>query len=118
MLRFLTDENFDGDILRALLRRQADLDILRVQDVGLSSAKDPDILAWAAAEARLLLTHDVTTVTEYAYQRVHAGFPMPGVIEVSLSEPLEAVIDDLLLLANASMAGEWEGQVVYVPLSH
>ena len=34
------------------------LDIVRVQDVGLRTASDPDILAWAASEGRILLTHD------------------------------------------------------------
>ena len=42
------DENFNGDVVRALLLRQPDLDIVRVQDVGLAGIADPDILAWAA----------------------------------------------------------------------
>jgi hypothetical protein len=33
MLRLLADENFNGDIVRALLLRQTDLDIVRLQDV-------------------------------------------------------------------------------------
>ena len=44
MLRLLSDENFNGDIVRGLLLRQPDLDILRVQDVGLSGADDPNVL--------------------------------------------------------------------------
>ena len=35
MLRWLTDENFDNDILRALFRRKPDIDLARAQDVGL-----------------------------------------------------------------------------------
>ena len=50
MLGLLADENFNGDIMRALLLRQPDLDILRVQDVGLAGVGDPDILAWASRE--------------------------------------------------------------------
>lgn len=42
MLRLLADENFNGDIVRALLLRQPDLDIVRVQDVGLAGIGDPD----------------------------------------------------------------------------
>ena len=45
MLRLLADENFNGDIVRALLLRQPDLNIVRVQDVGLPGVVDPDILA-------------------------------------------------------------------------
>lgn len=48
ILRLLADENFNGDVVRALLLRQPDLDIVRVQDVGLAGIADPDILAWAA----------------------------------------------------------------------
>ena len=45
MLRLLADENFNGDVVRALLLRQPDLDIVCVQDVGLAGIADPDILA-------------------------------------------------------------------------
>ena len=34
-LRFLTDEDFDNDIVRGLLQRLPDLDVVRVQDAGL-----------------------------------------------------------------------------------
>ena len=44
MLRFLADENFDNAIVRGLLRRQPDLDIIRVQDTELSGANDPKVI--------------------------------------------------------------------------
>lgn len=44
--------------------------------------EDPAVLAWAAAEGRVLLTHDVTTMTAYAIARVRAGEPMAGIIVV------------------------------------
>jgi predicted nuclease of predicted toxin-antitoxin system len=40
------------------MRRQPDIDIIRVQDVGLSGEDDPIVLEWAAQEGRILLTHD------------------------------------------------------------
>ena len=48
MLRLLADENFSGDIVRGLLRLRPELDVVRVQDVGLAGAADSDILAWVA----------------------------------------------------------------------
>jgi len=69
MLRLATDADFNGVVYRALLRELPDLDMVRVQDVGLRIAEDPDILAWAAVEGRILLTHDRDTMTDYAYQR-------------------------------------------------
>ena len=115
-MRFLADENFNKDIVRGLLRRKTDLDIVRVQDVGLSGADDPTVLEWAAREGRVLFTHDVSTITNYAYERISAGKAMPGVFEVSRELPLGAVIEDILLLAECGLEGEWEGQVRYLPL--
>lgn len=116
MLRLAVDENFNNDILRGLLRRKPDLDIIRVQDVGLSGADDRTVLEWAAREGRVLLTHDVTTITRYAYERVQAGQPMPGVFEVSRAVPIGRAIEDIMLLAQCSLEGEWESQVRYLPL--
>ena len=82
MLRFLADENFDNDILRALRSQDASLDVLRVQDIGLGGFDDEALLAWTARNGRILLTHDVTTITAYAYERVVKELPMPGVIAV------------------------------------
>ena len=48
MLLLVSDENFNGDSVRGLLRRHPELDLVRVQDVGLMQASDPDILEWAA----------------------------------------------------------------------
>jgi hypothetical protein len=48
MLRLLADENFNCDIVRGLLLRDSPLDIVRVQDLGLTGAPDPEILTWAA----------------------------------------------------------------------
>ena len=116
MLRLLADENFNNDIVRGLRRRQPEIDLARVQDVGLSGADDPAVLEWSAQAGRLLLTHDVSTITKYAYQRVAAGQRLPGVIEVSRAVPVSVAIEDILLLAETSLENEWEGQVLYLPL--
>lgn len=116
MLRLAADENFNNDILRGLLRRKPNLDIVRVQDVGLSGADDPTILEWAAQEGRVLLTHDVSTLTRHAYERVEAGKRMPGVFEVSRQVPIGVAIEDIMLITEHSLEGEWEGQVRYLPL--
>ena len=116
MLRFAADENFNGDIVRGLLRRNPKLDIIRVQDVGLSGADDPSVLEWAADQGRIVITHDVSTLTKHAFERVAVGRPMPGVFEVRSTAALGQVIDDLILLAECSHEGEWEGQVRYLPL--
>ena len=114
-MKFLADENFDNNIIRGLLRRQTNIDIVRVQDVGLSGKDDPTVLEWAAQEQRILLTHDVATITRYAYERVVERLPMPGVIEVTSDAPIGRVIEDILLLLSCSIDGELDGQIQYLP---
>ncbi len=40
---------------------------------------------------------------------------MPGVFEVRSAAPVGQTIEDLILLAECSFDGEWEGQVRYLP---
>jgi hypothetical protein len=116
MLRLAADENFNNDIVRGVRRRNPAVDILSVQDAGLSGADDPAVLEWAAQSGRVLLTHDVATMTRYAYDRVGQGLPMPGVFEVGRHVPVRVAIEEIVLLAECSTDGEWEGQVRYLPL--
>ena len=116
MLLLAADENFNSNIVRGLFRRKPDLNIVRIQDVGLSGAGDQTVLEWSAEEGRILLTHDVSTITHYAYERVRAGKPMPGVFEVSRNIPIGVVIEDVFLIVECSLENEWEGQVRYLPL--
>lgn len=116
MLRLAADENLNNNIVQGLLRRNAHVDIVRIQDVGLSGADDPAVLAWAAQEKRVLLTHDVATITRHAYERVQAGKLMPGVFEIDCLAPVGIVIEDILLIVQCTLGDEWEGQVRYLPL--
>lgn len=116
MLRFLSDENFNGDAVRGLLLRHPEFDLVRVQDVGLGGADDPTVLAWAAEKDRILLTHDRTTMPDFAHARVAAEEPMPGVFVVGDRLPLRQVIEELLLIDGCSEQAQWSGLVLYLPL--
>lgn len=116
MLHLATDEDFNNRFVRGLLRRQPDLDILRVQDAGLAGRDDEEVLAWAASEGRILITHDVTTMKQTAYDRIAAGLPMPGVFEISQDVSIGRALDEILLLVLCSDQDEWQGQVRFLPL--
>ena len=75
MFRLLADEDFDNDILRGLLLRHPELDIVRVQDSGLAGEEDPVILEWAAQSRRMVLTHDFNTMLDCAYARAFGRSP-------------------------------------------
>ena len=116
MLRLLSDENFDNRIVRGLVRRMPTIDLIRVQDVGLGQTDDRTILDWAAAQGRILLTHDRRTVPRFALDRVAEGKPMPGAFIVHPQTPVALAIDDLLVAVQCSSEAEWVDLVTYVPL--
>lgn len=116
MISLLSDENFDNHIVRGVLRRDPQIDLIRMQDHGLAGIEDPDLLEWAAKSDRVLLTHDANTIPAFAYQRVDSGLSMPGVFIVGKSVPIGIVIADIVLIARTSLDGEWEGQVRHLPL--
>jgi hypothetical protein len=86
MLRLLAHENFNGSIIRGLLRRKPEVDVVR------------------------------DTVPKYAYERIVAGLPMAGVFIGDTYLPVQQAIEDLLLLVERSEEHEWEGQVRFLPL--
>lgn len=116
-LRFLADKCLDGNILRGLQRRCPSIDMVRVQDVGLGTAKDDVILAHAASENRIVLTHDRNTMIGFAYQRITTGLSMMGlfVADDSLAK-IGRIIEDLVILDACSETAEWQNQVVHLPL--
>jgi predicted nuclease of predicted toxin-antitoxin system len=116
MLRLLSDENFNADVVRGLRLRHPNIDLLRIQDIGLRGMDDVRILAWAAENDRIVLTHDRATIPDYAYHRVAAGKPMAGVFVLDGRAPIGEMIQDILLLLACSEHAEWNGVVAYLPL--
>ena len=116
MIRFLLDENLNGKVVRGLRARRPDVDMIGVQDTEFSGAEDSAVLEWAAKEGRILLTHDLETMTRYANERIAQGLPMAGVIFVRDTLPVAKVIDDLLAILGASEASDWENRTDFLPL--
>ncbi|MCP4423203.1 MAG: hypothetical protein GY803_01795 [Chloroflexi bacterium] len=116
MMRFLVDEDFDNRIVRGLIRRLPTLDLVRVQDTEVAQADDTAVLEWAAQENRIILTHDVSTMTFEVARRVQNGLPMPGAFFVNQSLPIGIAIEELLLVARYSFVGEYQNQIRFIPL--
>ena len=116
MLRLLADENFNQRIVRGLSRRKPDLEILGVQDIGLRETDDQEILEWAAGEGRIILTHDVSTMTPFAWERVAQARPLAGLIEVPATLPIGQAIEEILIILECTSEDELEDQIWHVPL--
>jgi hypothetical protein len=112
MLPLASDADVNGEIVRGLRRRRPGIDLVRAQDALLRGTPDLEVLAWTAADNRILVTNDRNTMVGYAWQRVAAGESVPGVIVTSSSQSIGSAIDDLLLIAEYMPAEEIQNQVV------
>jgi hypothetical protein len=118
MLRLLIDESFNQHVVEAVRRRQPDLDILNVTDVGLHETDDRVILERANTLGRVVVTSDVQTMVGFAYERIAAGEPTPGVIVGPMYIRVGLLIEDLLLVAFCYEAHEIDMQVKWLPIRH
>jgi hypothetical protein len=114
-IRFQADADFNQTILLAAVRREPSLDFQTASAGGLIGLADPDVLARAAHEGRLLVTHDQKTMpghfAEYVAHKTSAGL-----LVVRQSLPIGAVVEDLLLIHAATEPEEWTNRVAFLPL--
>lgn len=104
-------------IVTGLRLREPNIDMATVYDVGLASADDPTILSWAAQNDRIVVTHDVRTMVEFAYDRVRSGQPMSGLYHIPARIPVAEAVEDLLYVATCTFPSDWENLVRHFPLS-
>ena len=115
MISLLADENFSHHILRGIRLRIKNIDLVVAQGSELSGLRDPVLLAWAAEQGRIVLTHDRQTMAKYAYDRVSSHQPMPGVIVVSDKMQVGEAIELLTMYIVCGMSKEFENSVTYIP---
>jgi hypothetical protein len=116
MVPLLIDENFNHRILRGLRRRLPTLEYLLVQETEVSQKGDPEVLDWAAAQNRVILTHDVNTMTQHAHERLKAGRHLSGLVIVPKDLAIGAGIEELFVLLTCSTPEEFPNQIVHLPL--
>lgn len=115
MLRLLTDENFDNQIVRGLRLRLPQLDVVSVKHMGLAGLPDPILLKWAAQRERTMLTHDIRTMVPYAKELIKRSEPMAGVIVVPDQLQIGRAIKDLELLLEYFSESELRDRIEYLP---
>jgi hypothetical protein len=115
MVPLLIDENIDGDVVSGVRRRYPQLDIVRVQEVGLRTAGDPVLLEWAAKHGRVIVSKDRQTLIGLALDWVSAGLPMPGLLVLKERASIGQMIESVLIAGLCSTPGEWDNLVQYLP---
>ncbi len=114
--RFQADADLHGDIVVGVLRREPAVDFQRAQERLDEGMADLDVLALAATEGHILVSHDVNTLPRFFRQFVTEGHFSPGVLLIPQSLLVSRAIDELTLIWAASEAHEWETLLVWLPL--
>ncbi len=112
-MRFLADEHIPRALLEQLELHLPGVDIVHASDVGLAHTPDPDILQWAADNRRVVISRDKKTMRNFAYARITAGLPMPGLIILHRRISIGPAIRGIIEFAT-ECRGELDGQVAFV----
>ncbi len=91
------------------------MDFLSANKAKLEGVPDPDVLAFAAGQDRILATHDRQTGPQHFGAFLMSGGKSAGVFLMSQHAPIGEVIDALVLIWAASDAGEWKNRIVNIP---
>ena len=115
MIRFQADADLRHRIVLAVRKREAAIDFASAADSALNGLPDPEVLALAAQQGRILITHDRRTMLDHFRARLHRGESSPGVFVVSQFTPLGPVVDVLVTVWAASYPAEWQDQIRHLP---
>jgi hypothetical protein len=115
-VRFLADADLNKAIVNGVLRREPSLDFLTAQAAQLRGMGDPEVLALAAEQQRVLVSHDVGTMQSHFTAFKKSGKRSSGVFLIPQSFDVGMAIDELLLVWLASEASDWEDRLEWLPL--
>jgi hypothetical protein len=117
-VRYLLDENVDLAYRSQLTRSDS---TLTVQAVGEADAPrkrtpDPGVLAWCELGDAYLVTNNRASMPDHLAAHLEAGRHVPGIFVLNEALGIAGNVEQLLLIAGASLPGEWRDQIVYLPV--
>ncbi len=113
--RFQAAADLNQTIVLALLRREPSIDFQTAAAANLAGLDDAAVLALAAHDGRVLVTHDQSTMPKH-FARFIAEHTSPGLLVVPQHLAASLVVEELLLIWAATEADEWLNRIVYLPL--
>lgn len=114
-VRFQADADLNQVIVQAVVRQVPDIDFQMATHANLEGLDDIAVLAQAAREGRVLVSHDRKTMPFHFATFVEKQ-TSAGVIIVPQSLPIAQATEDLILIWTATEAEEWENRIGFLPL--
>ena len=114
-IRFQADADLKHAILAGTLRRAASLDFRRAEAVPLAGLDDPAVLAAAAEDGRVLVSHDVNTM-EWHFRAFIETQTSPGLVLIPQGRVgVGQAIEGLVLLWEVLDAADLENRICLFP---
>ena len=114
-IRYLADEDLRRRIVRTCLKIEPGIEFLTVQEVGLSSADDDQVLEFAASQGLATVSHDKRTMVPAAINRLTSDLPMTGLFIVTQKAPVKYVAENLVIIWACDDAERWHSRIEYLP---
>lgn len=113
-IRYQADNDPRKTIVRGAVRREPLLDFRSAPVARLDGLSDPDVLALAADEGRILVSHDFHTMPRH-FKEFTKSRLSPGVLLIRQDLPVGHAVESLLLIWEASEPDEWANRLCLVP---
>ena len=79
-IQFQADADLNHAVVTAIRRKEPAISFTSAADAKLEGIPDPEVLEMAAAQERILITHDRQTMPEHFRERLAQGKSSPGVL--------------------------------------
>ena len=112
--RLLADADLKRSILTGFLRRNPAISFKRAEEVPLEGLADPLVLAIAATEDRVLVSHDIKTLPSH-FRLFIRRRRSPGLILIAQQLAIGTAIEKLLLICGAGEPGYLETRICLLP---
>ena len=114
-VRFQADADLNQLIVQAVLRQEPGIDFQTARSAGFERLDDRAVLAKAAKDGRILVTHDRKTMPKHFADFV-ALTTRPGVILVAQTLPIRRAVEDLVLIWVCTQSEEWVNRIYSLPI--
>ncbi|MEH1929690.1 DUF5615 family PIN-like protein [Nostoc sp.] len=109
------DADLNQAIVTGVLQQEPTIDFQTALAAGLEGVKDSEVLAIAAQQRRILVSHDRKTMPSEFAEFITSNHSA-GVIIISQKLPVEVAIEELLIIWAVSNAEEWIDRIAKLPL--
>ena len=115
---YLLDEHMPRRFRRELVRRQPDLTVWFVGDLDAPplGSPDADILRWCERNGFMLVTNNRHSMPGHLAEHLTGGGHVPGIFVLRANAAIGRVLDDLILIAEASFENEYRDRIEFIPL--